>query len=310
MDKDLWVGGLTLRAAARPYAKERPHTSDGDGARTGIWRYVQRLALRERLRETRRACAVRERYEAAMGALNESFYEWDIARSYFHSDARVLGLPEEMLASAKHWAGRIHPEDRSHYESALIAHLTRATDHFKCEYRFEGFDGRWRWARPHGMAVSDATGRAVRMIGSIGDITELKRAKATGVQRAALRARDFGGRGRYLRMGRNHGHVVPDPARQGILRVPRARAYVGGLELACTPRRFQSLPRSAGCALQGARTDPRARVPDCRRQRRLQMGPRSGCGCERARWTGHQARRCPQRHYRAQARRARAPSRA
>jgi PAS domain S-box-containing protein len=136
------------------------------------------LALRERLRETEASLqAVRERYEAAMGALNESFYEWDIARDrifYSENMRRVLGLPDEMLSSAKDWSDRIHPDDRSHYESTLIAHLKRATDRFKCEYRFEGFDGRWRWARHHGMAVRDATGRAVRMIGSIGDITELK----------------------------------------------------------------------------------------------------------------------------------------
>ena len=151
------------------------------------------LALRERLRETEASLhAVRERYEAAMGALNESFYEWDIARDrifYSENMRRVLGLPEEMLASAKHWADRIHPEDRSHYEGALIAHLTRATDHFKCEYRFEGFDGRWRWARHHGMAVRDAAGRAVRMIGSIGDITDLKQREselAYSEQRYAL----------------------------------------------------------------------------------------------------------------------------
>ena len=136
------------------------------------------LILRERLRETEASLhAVRERYEAAMGALNESFYEWDIAGDrifYSENMRRVLGLPEEMLESAKDWSDRIHPDDRADYESTLIAHLKRATKRFKCEYRFEGFDGRWRWARHHGMAVRDETGRAVRMIGSIGDITELK----------------------------------------------------------------------------------------------------------------------------------------
>jgi PAS domain S-box-containing protein len=136
------------------------------------------LILRERLRETEASLhAVRERYEAAMGALNESFYEWDIAGDrifYSENMRRVLGLPEEMLESAKDWSDRIHPDDRADYESTLIAHLKRATKRFKCEYRFEGFDGRWRWARHHGMAVRDEAGRAVRMIGSIGDITELK----------------------------------------------------------------------------------------------------------------------------------------
>jgi len=75
------------------------------------------LILRERLRETEASLhAVRERYEAAMGALNESFYEWDIAGDrifYSENMRRVLGLPEEMLESAKDWSDRIHPDDRA-----------------------------------------------------------------------------------------------------------------------------------------------------------------------------------------------------
>src|SRR6185503_9302482 len=40
-------------------------------------------------------------------------------------------------------------------------------------YRLD--DGTWHWARQHGMAVRDAKGRAVRLIGSTGNIDELKR---------------------------------------------------------------------------------------------------------------------------------------
>ena len=147
----------------RRYAKAQSHVwtaMERERASGGTSKQNELLALRERLRETEASLhAVRERYEAAMGALNESFFEWDIARDrifYSENMRRVLGLPEEMLASANHWADRIHPEDRSHYESALIAHLTRATDHFKCEYRFKGFDGKWRWAQHHGGFPNEA----------------------------------------------------------------------------------------------------------------------------------------------------------
>ena len=147
-------------------------------------------ALQQRLRETERSLhAVRARYEAAMGALNESFYEWDIAGDrifYSENMQRVLGLPREMLTSVKDWTDRIHPDDRSHYDSTLIAHLKRATERFKCEYRFEGFDGGWRWARHHGVAARDGTGRAVRMIGSIGDITELKQRESELAHKTAI----------------------------------------------------------------------------------------------------------------------------
>jgi PAS domain S-box-containing protein len=144
----------------------------------GTSRQSELRALRERLRATESTLrALRERHEAAMGALNESFFEWDIAGdriSYSDNMQRVLGLPRDRLATARDWSDRIHPADRSRYDSTLIAHFKGVTERFECEYRFSGMDGTWRWARHHGVTMRDASGRAIRMIGSIGDITELK----------------------------------------------------------------------------------------------------------------------------------------
>ena len=153
---------------AMEYAQQPGDTSDENTLR----------ALHERLRVTQASLqAVREHYDTAMGVLNESFYRWDIAHDcifYSENMQRVLGLPPELLTSVDDWTVRIHPDDRLPYASALVAHLKGSTERFKCEYRFKGYDGTWRWARHHGMAARDAAGRAVRMIGSIGDITELK----------------------------------------------------------------------------------------------------------------------------------------
>jgi signal transduction histidine kinase len=41
--------------------------------------------------------------------------------------------------------------------------------------RYLSGDGSWRWARQHGIAVRDDSGRAVRLVGSTGDITDNKR---------------------------------------------------------------------------------------------------------------------------------------
>jgi len=46
------------------------------------------------------------------------------------------------------------------------------SERFVCEYRYIGGDGEWHWARQHGLALRDASGRAYRMAGSTGDITE------------------------------------------------------------------------------------------------------------------------------------------
>jgi PAS domain S-box-containing protein len=147
------------------------------GARAG-----SAAGLLQRLRKAeRRLREVEDRYEIAMGAINESVYDWNISedRVYFSGGMeRVLALPPGFLkTSFKEWHERIHPEDFARYREATIAHLKGDSERFECDYRYRAGDGAWRWARTHGLAQRDARGRAVRMVGSTGDITELKRAE-------------------------------------------------------------------------------------------------------------------------------------
>ncbi len=113
-----------------------------------------------------------------MGAINESVYVWDLAHDRFtvsESMHRVLGLPGEDL-SLKAWQRRIHPEDFPGFRDATVAHLKGLTERFQHDYRYRAADGSWRWARTHGVAIRDKRGRALRMIGSTGDISELRQA--------------------------------------------------------------------------------------------------------------------------------------
>ena len=112
-----------------------------------------------------------------MRAINEGVYDWDIASgTVYYSDwvRRALGLSADELKTAADWRNRIHPEDLPRFDAALIAHLKGQTDRFECDFRYRARDGSWRWARQHGFSLRDPRGRAIRMIGSTGDITELK----------------------------------------------------------------------------------------------------------------------------------------
>jgi len=111
-----------------------------------------------------------------MGAINESVYDWDIARNRFFtagSMQRLLGVPRSRLTLAG-WQKSIHPEDYPRFREATIAHFKGLTERFVCDYRYRAGDGTWRWARTHGLAIRDKRGRALRMVGSTGDITALK----------------------------------------------------------------------------------------------------------------------------------------
>jgi two-component system cell cycle sensor histidine kinase PleC len=165
-------------------------------ARADVWHWARQhgIALRDtagravrvvgsigditELKETEEALRrSEERYDFALRAIREGVYDWDIVKgTVYYSDRvrSVLGFSREELGTPEDWLARIHPEDLPRYRAAHLAHFKGQTDRYECDYRYRGKDGTWRWARTHGIAQRDANGRAVRMIGSTGDITRLK----------------------------------------------------------------------------------------------------------------------------------------
>ena len=121
-----------------------------------------------------------QRHSTAMQAMNEGVYEWDIATGEMYYSPRLyhlIALTPKELATRQDWLDRIHPDDMPHYVTATVAHLKGATERLEVEYRFRHADGTWHWASQHGVASRDPTGRAYRVSGSTGDITELKAAQ-------------------------------------------------------------------------------------------------------------------------------------
>jgi PAS domain S-box-containing protein len=131
----------------------------------------------EARRNARRLRESEERFDFAMQAIREGMYDWDIASGTIYYSERVqnaLGISPKELRTPAAFLDRVHPDDRPRFRAATVAHFKGETERFECDYRFRARDGAWRWARQHGVALRDARGRAYRMVGSTGDITELK----------------------------------------------------------------------------------------------------------------------------------------
>jgi PAS domain S-box-containing protein len=122
-----------------------------------------------------------ERYALAIKALGEGMYDWNIRDNEIYFSPRVkeeLQIDRNAFSKPEDWTELLHPDDRALYRDALIEHLKGKTERFDCEMRYRSRSGEWRWARQHGLALRDTSGRAYRMVGATGDITERKRLEA------------------------------------------------------------------------------------------------------------------------------------
>jgi PAS domain S-box-containing protein len=132
---------------------------------------TKRRSMEEALRNSE------QRYATAMEAINEAVYEWDIATGKMYYSPRLydlIALTPQELSTRQQWLDRVHPDDMPHYRAAIVAHLKGETERLEVEYRYRHADGAWHWARQHGVASRDETGRACRVSGSTGDITTEK----------------------------------------------------------------------------------------------------------------------------------------
>jgi signal transduction histidine kinase/ligand-binding sensor domain-containing protein len=73
----------------------------------------------------------------------------------------------------------VHPDDLSHFENKLAAHLRGDDEFFEVSYRTPDDTGlEWRWLLTRGRIVQrDEHGRAMRLVGTTQDISTLKRAE-------------------------------------------------------------------------------------------------------------------------------------
>lgn len=136
-----------------------------------------------------------ERYELAARAGNEAIWDWDLRKGVIHYSPRFLkflGQPEaDILASPDIWLDAVHPDDIEWLRATFQGQLGENAPPFHIEHRIRG-DGGWRWLLCRGIAVPGRNGEPVRLVGSVTDVTERKRAEEAlrlSEERYALAAR-------------------------------------------------------------------------------------------------------------------------
>ena len=126
-----------------------------------------------------------ERFALAVGGANDGIWDWDLRtdQGYFSTRLNeILGqaaVSETMANPLQVWRALIHPDDRVNAETKLMRYLeSDAEELFESEFRSLTGSDRECWLLMRGKALRDEQGRAVRMSGSITDITDRKRQQA------------------------------------------------------------------------------------------------------------------------------------
>jgi PAS domain S-box-containing protein len=119
-----------------------------------------------------------------------SFGVWDLApqRDEVHYSPEwktALGYePQDAPDRTETWRARVHPSDLQAMLAALQGHLDGRPGLYEHEFRLRAADGAYRWVLSRGRVVErDVEGRALRMIGTLTDITDRREAEALRLAR-------------------------------------------------------------------------------------------------------------------------------
>jgi PAS domain S-box-containing protein len=235
-------GGLPTRAVllARdgreiPIENNGTPITDDRGDTLGIVIVFRDVTHKRRAEEAEILRETNARLEMAMYGSNVGVWEIDMPEGdYKRGFARFSNIYEwlgfdtpQARLDYEAYMSVLHPDHRASTDKAMAAFLKDGDGVFELENRLRHRDGSDRWVLVRGTARRDATGKPVRFVGSIVDITQLK------LTEQALRASEerFRGTfenaavgvahcdldGRFLRVNRRTSEIVgwePDALRQ------------------------------------------------------------------------------------------------
>ncbi|MCT7981398.1 PAS domain S-box protein [Laspinema olomoucense] len=118
-------------------------------------------------------------------------WDWDILNHTLTGSAEMEALygfvPGSFDGKYETYLQAIDPDDRERVEEAIAEILSSTSERFEIEQRIRLETGELRWLSAQGEVIRDATGQAIRSIGTVMDISDRKEAQLA-LQEAAIAA--------------------------------------------------------------------------------------------------------------------------
>jgi len=138
---------------------------------------VQDITERRRVQEALRHS--QERYQLATHAGRVAVFDWNLQTGEMYVDPLLkasLGYQDQEIPDhLGGWEPLIHTEDFQLLQQRLRDYLDGNRPYYELESRTFHKDGGVRWFDTRGEAIRDASGQALRIIGTVVDITDRKR---------------------------------------------------------------------------------------------------------------------------------------
>ncbi len=142
---------------------------------------LQDIANREQVEDQLRSSE--ERWKFALEGSGQGVWDWDVGSGKITLSEQwkgMLGYAQDDIGDHfSEWETRLHPDDKSRALDALHAHID-GHGAYSVELRLKCKNGDWKWVLDRGMVVRrDPQGKPLRMIGTIADISEIKKIENT-----------------------------------------------------------------------------------------------------------------------------------
>ncbi|MBI2802830.1 MAG: EAL domain-containing protein [Gammaproteobacteria bacterium] len=137
------------------------------------------IAIEHALREAQIG-ATNERFQLIARATQDAICDWDIDKcTVWWNDQYAIqfGHDQNPQPSVESWSDYLHPEDRERMLATLRTAIVSGVEKWNEEYRFRRHDGGYATVLGRAFVARDAAGRAVRVVGSMMDITDRKRSE-------------------------------------------------------------------------------------------------------------------------------------
>jgi len=119
-----------------------------------------------------------ERKALALTGSGDTIFDWDVVADLVYVSPEIeaqLGLARGALQGpAAAWLGIVHPSERDRFRACLDTIIEQRRGRINQEFRLRGAGADYYWFRMKARPVVGADGDVVRVVGTLGDITEAK----------------------------------------------------------------------------------------------------------------------------------------